>query len=142
MNWSGFGWVFFLVGFFKQQWDPRVTFHLRLQFKFSGITTDVYLVRSDCCLQLARGKKSTLIQQLLATSKFVDETRYFWKYISCKKFIFQQDNGTPNIQDRKDNKNQVIKDFNVLKQIICTTENLKSMLESSTNYLYSFVNYS
>lgn len=57
MNWSGFGWGlgwrFFFVEFFKQQWDPRVTLHLNLQFKFSEITADVYLVRSDCCLQLA-----------------------------------------------------------------------------------------
>lgn len=92
MNWSGFGWGlgwrFFLVEFFKQQWDPRVTLHLNLQFKFSEITADVYLVRSDCCLQLAWGKRSILIQQLQTTSKFVSDNWYFWKYISCKKFIF------------------------------------------------------
>lgn len=75
MNWSGFGGFFggFFVGFFKQQWDPRVPLHLKLQFKFNGITTDVYLVRSDCCLQLAWGKRSTLIKQLQTTSKLVNE---------------------------------------------------------------------
>lgn len=87
MNWPGFGWgfcwffggcffglVFFLVGFFKQQGDPRVPSHLNLQFKFSEITSNVYLVRSDCCLQLALGKLSILIQQLHTTSKFVNDS--------------------------------------------------------------------
>lgn len=153
MNWPGFGWgfcwffggcffglVFFLVGFFKQQGDPRVPSHLNLQFKFSEITSNVYLVRSDCCLQLALGKWSILIQQLHTTSKFVNDSWYFQKCISCKKFLFYQDNGTPNIQDRNGNKCQVIKDFNV--QIISIMENLKNMLESSTNSLYLFLNYS
>jgi len=43
-----------------------------------------------------------------------------------------------NVHDREDNKHEVIKDFNMPNQIICTTELLKNMLESSMNDVYSF----